>query len=237
MSEFGDILRERIVEIETHLRFISDLEASAVGRGTGVRTAPVESEPINILKSGFLVHLYNVVEAVMEKVLEEVAVAAKVHTPREWCDGLIQEWALGRVNLSRDLSVKDAETRFVGLVQEAIDRTAMTKLNIRRQSGNWSHVEMIKLANSLSCPLAVADPVRVAACEIVFEDGMAPMKYLRHKRNRLAHGNESFLSGAQHLPAARLAALRDPVVAYMLEIVASFDQYIEVKGFLYPRAP
>lgn len=237
MSEFGEILRERIVEIETHLRFIANLEASAVGRGTGVRTAPVDSEPINILKSGFLVHLYNVVEAVMEKVLEEVAIAAKVHAPREWCDGLIREWALGRVNLSRDLSVHDAETRFVGLVQEAIDRAAMTKLSIRRRSGNWSHEEVVQLANSLSCPLTVADPVRLAACESVFEDGMAPMKYLRHKRNRLAHGNESFLSGAQHLPATRLAELRDPVVAYMLQVVAAFDQYIVAKGFLHPKAP
>lgn len=237
MSEFGEILRERIVEIETHLTFITGLEASAVGRGTGVRTAPVNSEPVNILKSGFLVHLYNVVEAVMEKVLEEVAVAAEVHAPREWCDGLIREWALGRVNLSRDLSVHDAETRFVGLVQEAIDRMATTQLKIRRRSGNWSHEEVMQLAASLACPLTVADPVRVAACESVFEDGMPPMKYLRHKRNRLAHGNESFLSGAQHLPATRLAELRDPVVDYMVEVVASFDQYIVAKGFLYPKAP
>lgn len=237
MSEFGEILRERIVEIETHLTFIADLEASAVGRGTGVRTAPVDSEPVNILKSGFLVHLYNVVEAVMEKVLEEVAVAARVHTPKEWCDGLLREWALGRVNLSRDLSVHDAETRFVGLVQEAIDRLATTQLRIRRRSGNWSNDEVVELAASLACPLTVADPVRLAACESVFEDGMAPMKYLRHKRNRLAHGNESFLSGAQHLPATRLADLRDPVVAYMLSVVESFDQYIVTKGFLHPMAP
>lgn len=237
MSEFGEILRERIVEVETHLTFITGLEASAVGRGTGLRTAPVDSEPVNILKSGFLVHLCNVVEAVMEKVLEEVAVAAKVHTPKEWCDGLIREWALGRVKLSRDLSVHDAETRLVGLVQEAIDRMATTQLKIRRRSGNWSNDEVVQLAAALACPLTVADPVRVAACESVFEDAMAPMKYLRHKRNRLAHGNESFLSGAQHLPATRLAELRDPVVAYMLEVVASFDQYIVGKGFLHPTAP
>ena len=237
MSEFGEILRERIVELDTHLTFIAALEASAVGRGTGAHTAPVDSEPVNILKSGFLVHLYNVVEAVMEKVLEEVAVAAKVHTPREWCDGLIREWALGRVNLSRDLSVHDAETRFVGLVQEAIDRMAMTQLSIRRRSGNWSHDEVAQLAGSLTCPLTVAEPVRVAACVSVFEDGMPPMKYLRHKRNRLAHGNESFLSGARHMPATRLAELRDPVVAYMLDVVASFDLYIDRKGFLHPMGP
>ncbi|RAZ84457.1 MAE_28990/MAE_18760 family HEPN-like nuclease [Cereibacter johrii] len=237
MSEFGEILRGRIVEIETHLMFIADLEASAVGRGTGARTAPVDSEPVNILKSGFLVHLYNVVEAVMEKVLEEVAVAARVHTPKEWCDGLLREWALGRVNLSRDLSVHDAETRFVGLVQEAIDRLATTQLRIRRRSGNWSNDEVVELAASLACPLTVADSVRRAACESVFEDGMPPMKYLRHKRNRLAHGNESFLSGAQHLPATRLADLRGPVVDYMLSVVESFDQYIVTKGFLHPKAP
>ena len=237
MSEFSVILSERIVEIETHLRFITGLEASAVGRGTGTHIAPVDSEPVNILKSGFLVHLYNVVEAVMAKVLEEVAIAAAVHSPKEWCDGLLREWALGRVNLSRDLSVHDAEARFVVLVQEAIDRAALSNVSIRRRTGNWSHEEVVELASALACPLVISGPVHIAACENVFENQMSPMKYLRHKRNRLAHGNESFLDGARHIPSSRLAELRDPVINYMVEVVASFDQYIAVKSFLHQTAP
>jgi len=233
VSEFRVILNERIIELETHLNFITGLEASAVGRGTGVHTAPVDSEPVNILKSGFLVHLYNVVEAVMAKVLEEVAIAASVHPPKEWCDGLLREWALGRVNLSRDLSVRDAETRFVGLVQEAVDRVALSNLSIRRRTGNWSHEEVDELAAALACPMIIPEPVRVAACVNVFENQMPPMKYLRHKRNRLAHGNESFLDGARHIPSSRLAELRDPVVSYMVEVVACFDQYIGGKSFLH----
>jgi len=237
VSEFSVILSERIIEIETHLRFITELEASAVGRGTGIHTAPVDSEPVNILKSGFLVHLYNVVEAVMAKVLEEVAIAAAVHPPKEWCNGLLREWALGRVNLSRDLSVHDAETRFVVLVQEAIDRAALSNVSIRRRTGNWSHEEVVELATALGCPLVISGPVRTAACENVFENQMPPMKYLRHKRNRLAHGNESFLDGARHIPSSRLAELRDPVISYMVEVVASFDQYIVGKSFLHQTAP
>ena len=83
----------------------------------------------------------------------------------------------------------------------------------------------------------VPDLMQDADSRRIVEDGLAPMKYLRHKRNRLAHGNESFLLGARHLPAARLAELRDPVIAYMQAVTASFDQYIEARGFLHPKGP
>lgn len=235
MKEFRRVLDERKGELDTHLAFISQLEASATGHGSPPGAARIDTDAVNILKSGLLLHLYNVVEAVMSKVLEEIALAAQSHVPRNWCDGLLQEWAIGRVNLSRDILIQSAETRIVKLLHEAVERSAVTQVSIRRRSGNWSDNEIVKLAQALQCTLSISEPVNLAACETDFEDQKSPMNYIRHMRNQLAHGNLSFVEGARHLPSARLQELCDTVANYMKEVADAFDQYIDNQNFLLPQ--
>lgn len=236
MKEFRRVLDERRSELDSHLAFISQLEASATGHGPSAgATVRINTDSINILKSGLLLHLYNIVEAVMAKVLEEIALAAQSHVPRNWCDGLLQEWAVGRVNLSRDILIQSVEMRIVQLLHEAVERSALTQVSIRRRSGNWSDEEIVKLATALQCTLSIAEPIKLAACETEFEDQRPPMNYLRHMRNQLAHGNMSFVEGARHLPSARLQDLRDSVVNYMMEVADAFDQYIDNRSFLLPQ--
>ena len=231
MREYGRLLDERGREIDAHLTLVSRLEASAAGRGTGLGV-PIETEPVNILKSGLIVHLYNVVEAVMTKVAEEVVIAARVHRPREWCDGLLREWSRGRLNLRRDITIDTAEKRVFDLLVEAVDHRDVGLMSIGREAGNWSNKEIEKLASRLSCDLAIDPDIRRAACDDPFVDDFAPMRFLRHKRNRLAHGNESFVEGARSLTADRLGELRDPVMAYMDAVASSFDLYLDGKRFL-----
>lgn len=232
MRDFEQVLSERADEVQTHLSFIRALEAAATGRSDGAGALKVDAEPINILKSGFLVHLYNVVEAVMSKIMEEIAVSAKVHPPRMWCDGLLKEWARGRINLERELTVFQAEERMFDLLQETAERRPVERVRIRRRGGNWSHVEIESLAASVACQLDVSPEVRRAACEEVFENDLPPLKYIRDKRNRLAHGVDSFVDGAKHIPADRLDKLRRPVIDYMNEIAAAFTTYLDNESFL-----
>ena len=232
MRDFEQVLNERADEVATHLAFIQSLEAAATGRGSGEGIPRVEAEPINILKSGFLVHLYNVVEAVMSKVLEEIEVCAKVHPPRTWCDGLLNEWAKGRMNLKRDLTILQAEGRVFDLLKETADREAVESVPIRRKGGNWSHEQIEALAEAVSCDLHIRQNVWSEACDEPFENDLPPLKYIRAKRNRLAHGSESFVDGAKHIPAERLELLREPVLEYMREVVASFSTYLDENRFL-----
>jgi len=232
MRDFEFILEERADEVQTHLDFIRSLEAAATGRSEGGGMLRVDAEPINILKSGFLVHLYNVVEAVMTKALEEVEIAAKVYPPRKWRDGLLKEWAKARLNLKRDITAGQAEERVFDLLQEAAGRRVVDRLRIERKGGNWSHEEVQRITSAISCPLDINAAVETAACVQIFEDDLVPLKYIRAKRNRLAHGEESFVDGARHLTSDRLEALRAPVIDYMREVVASFNSYLDGEGFL-----
>lgn len=219
------------MEITAHLALVAQLEAAATGRGTGL-TAPIETEPVNILKSGYLVHLYNVVEAVMTKIIEEVAVAAQAHPPKNWSDGLLREWSRGRVNMKRDIEINKLEDRVFNLLIETADRGVVTRVPIGKESGNWADREISTLATKLGCQLTLSDDVEQAACAVPFSDGMAPMKFLRHKRNMLAHGNESFADSVSSFSTARLEELKEPAFNYMKAVTSSFDQYLDDEQFL-----
>lgn len=228
------ILNERKAEVESHLAFIDRLESSATGRSTGLGLGPSDSEPINILKSGLLVHLYNVVEAVMTKILEEIEIEAKTHSPDTWSDGLILEWARGRMNLKRELTVQQAENRVNSLIREAICRETLGSIKIRRKPGNWSHEEIAQVAEKLGCVLNIPGPTYKRACIAVFENDLSPMKYLRHKRNFLAHGNDSFVDAARHLSVDRLRELFEATSDYMREVSTAWAEYLDDKTFLAP---
>ncbi|MBA4052081.1 MAG: hypothetical protein C0472_09450 [Erythrobacter sp.] len=232
MRDFVVVFNERKAEVQSHLNFIQRLEDAATGRSEGLGIGPTDSEPINILKSGFLVHLYNVVEAVMTKVLEEIELEARSHLPGLWRDGLIREWARGRVNLTREMTVENAENRVNSLIREAISRDALGNVRIKRESGNWSHEQIERVAEKLECELNIPIDVRQRACIDLFENDLVPMKYLRHKRNFLAHGNESFVDAARHLSVARLTILNDATAGYMASVTAAFSDYLNSQRFL-----
>jgi hypothetical protein len=231
MRDFERILIEREVEITAHLNLVAQLEAAATGRGTGI-TAPIETEPVNILKSGYLVHLYNVVEAVMTLIIEEVSVSAQAHPPKTWSDGLLREWSRGRVNMKRDIEINKMEDRVFNLLVETASRKAVERVPIGKASGNWSNEEIASIATRLGCNLTIPAEVNQAACTQAFSNGMAPMKFLRHKRNMLAHGTESFADSARSFTTARLAELQAPAFEYMRAVVAAFDVYIDEELFL-----
>lgn len=234
MRDFSVVLNDRKAEVRSHLTFIQRLESAATGRSNGAGIGPSDSEPINILKSGLLVHLYNVIEAVMTKILEEVEIEARAHTPVNWRDGLIREWARGRVNLTREMTVQQAENRVETLVREAISRDNLGTIRIKRKPGNWSDVEIAQVAEKLECALNVPAQVYDRACISVFENDLSPMKYLRHKRNFLAHGNDSFVEAARHLSVERLSELFEATADYMGHVSTAFSEYLDNASFLQP---
>ena len=81
MRSYEELLSGRAGEIESHLSLIEELTAAAIARQGIANLQRVEMEHVDVLKSGFLVHLYNVVEAVMAKILEEVAADVTRYPP------------------------------------------------------------------------------------------------------------------------------------------------------------
>lgn len=60
------------------------------------------------------------------------------------------------------------------------------------------------------------------------------MKFVRHKRNRLAHGNENFATSAKSLAPSDLEKLYESVIAYISDVAESYTHYLDSKLFLRP---
>jgi len=230
-----ELLSGRADEIESHLSLIEELTEAAIARQGIANLRRVEMEHVDVLKSGFLVHLYNVVEAVMTKILEEVAADVIRYPPARWSSPVRTEWVRTRAGVERGIESDQRLKRTVKIVDEAIAGAVNVAFRVRYE-GNWSDSEITKVSERLGCPLQVAPDVERRACDERFQDDLAPMKYIRHKRNSLAHGNETFREGARQLGSRDLQRLRRAVVEYMESVSASFTGYLDGKSFLQENA-
>lgn len=235
MKAYEELLTARKSELDAHLTLITELNAAAIARQGVANLRVVETEHVEILKSGFLVHLYNVVEAVMDLILDELAAAAIIHPPGKWHRTVRTEWVRARAGIERGLESEQRLQRTMNILEEAIGEKVGVDFRVRRD-GNWANEEIDRISERLGCGLNVPAHIRDAACTVAFQDNMAPMKYVRHKRNRLAHGNETFGSGANLLTPNDLGRLRDPVLAYMSAIAVSYTHYLDGEAFLHQNA-
>ncbi|MCJ8517849.1 hypothetical protein ABID21_000636 [Pseudorhizobium tarimense] len=229
MREFEELFTLRCREVEKHLAFIEDLHESALNRSGG---RPVDTEHVNILKSGFLVHLYNVIESVMAKVIDDVAANTRAHNPHDWHDGVFIAWLRHRAATEQELDSSDRVERMVRVIAEASGRRQIGSTYIAKKESNWSHKEIRAIAETLTCRLAIREDVETQACVVHFMDQKPPMLYVRHMRNQLAHGNLSFVDAASALSTGQLEFLHGAVIEYMKDVVTSFNSYLDAKQFL-----
>ena len=235
MRSYEELLSGRTGEIESHLLLIKELTAAAIARQGIANLQRVEMEHVDVLKSGFLVHLYNVVEAVMTKILEEVAADVIRYPPAKWSSLVRTEWVRTRAGVEGGIESHQRLSRTVKVVDEAIEGAVNVAFRVSYER-NWSDAEITKVSDRLGCSLQVNSEVVRRACHERFQDDFAPMQYIRHKRNSLAHGNETFREGARQLSSQDLQRLRCTVVEYMESVSTSFTSYLETRSFLQENA-
>ena len=214
-----------------HMALIAELNDASIARCGLGKLKEVEAEHVEILKSGFLVHLYNVVEAVMNLILLEVAQCAARYPPARWSHLVRTEWVRTRAGVEVQLESDKRLSRSKEMLDETINDETGVTFRIAAK-GNWSHKEIERVSNRLGCTLNVEQKCNELACDIPFQDDMAPMKYVRHKRNRLSHGDETFGSGANQLSPDDLRRLQRPVLDYMTAVVASYNRFLDDEAFL-----
>ena len=171
----------------------------------------------------------------MTKILEEVTADVVRYPPAKWSRSVRTEWVRTRAGVERGIESDLRLSRTVKIGDEAIEGTVNVAFRVRYE-GNWSDSEIRKVSKRLGCSLQVTPDVVRRACDERFQDDLAPMKYIRHKRNSLAHGNETFREGARQLSSGDLQRLRRTVVEYMESVSASFTGYLEGKSFLQENA-
>ena len=230
MNHVEIYLRERIDEMSQHLALLRRLDTRAA-EGVENPDQRVEVRQVLILKSSVLVHLYNIVEATMNRALDKIAENASRYHPKNYTDAFLEEWmrksAGTHDGASPDKLLKNATTAARQLVQNE----DWNSLTINRGYGNWDDIRISRLSARLGVQLHIDETVRRHASEH-YRNGESRFVYLRNKRNGLAHGFETFEDGANDRTADELTDLAKKVLDFMLEVIKCFDAFDQAEGFL-----
>lgn len=177
-----------------------------------------------IMKSNFLLMLYNLVEATFTTGMLEIYEQVKQ-------DGCSYESLIDEVQkIWRDYKVREVYKAESGLnvytnrvkkiVEDITQSTPliMTKgmLNI---NGNLNAKQIKDICDRHRIRYRVTDDQRI-------------LEKVKSKRNSLAHGDESFSHCARDLTLSDLETIKDTVLLFISEILNGMDQYFDEKQYL-----
>lgn len=234
MREIRSYLGQRSEEMDHHLSLLYMLDRrtrESSGAGDQLR---VEVRQVLILKSSILVHLYNIVEATMNQVLDEVARQVSTYHPKMYTEAFFKEWIRYSAGTNDSAGPEKLLEKVTATGQDLISEDGWTEMRIIRGSGNWDDKEIQRIAGRLDIVLDI-DPEIARAASENFSNDESRLTYLRRRRNSLAHGHSTFEEGAQDRTYDELVELAKVVLKYVREVIECFERFVDVDGYLETR--
>lgn len=234
MRDVINYLSERELEFNRHLSLARSLERR-VDQITEGGDIDVEVRHINTLKSGLLIHLYNIVEAIATRTMEVVGRTVVTEHPKNWTEPVMKEWVRATIWSGEDRVGEAAVTRFTRASAVLASGGIPEAFVVKSEPGSWNDKAIEKVARRLGCQLALTDDVKRAACEPRYRDESSAMAYLAQRRNAIAHGATTFEDGAYDLTLDELSELARRVLPFLREVTTSYETFLADKGYLAAR--
>ena len=210
------LFEERKRELEFYFSILLDIDSG----NPNVQTID-NSAFFKILKSNFILMLYNMIESCVVSGIMEIYDELK----RDACsyDEVIEEiktiWR-NRIIAEAYSSRQSKQSTYEKKVEEIINTIAtktpifLTKIELNSIAGN---LDANKIKN-------ICDKHRI---RYVIEGETENLKTVRQKRNSLAHGDVSFSDCARDLTMAELEKMKDDVLVFMQNILDGMKRYYD----------
>lgn len=234
MREVLEYFDERESEFGRHLSVARLLEAR-VDDVVGDEDGQVEIRHVNTLKSGLLIHLYNIVEAVTTRTMEVVGQTVVTEKPKLWTEAVLKEWVRAAIWDGEDRLGEGAVTRLARIGGVLASGEAPDAFMIKGEPGSWDDVAIKRVAERLGCRLVLSRAIKRAAFEPVYLNEMTAMKYLASRRNAIAHGATTFEEGARDHTLDEIAELAGRVLPFLKAVAESYEAFLDAKGYLAPQ--
>lgn len=231
MIDVLSYLDEREEEFARHLSIARMLEArvDAATDGSGIH---VEVRHINTLKSGLLIHLYNIVEAVTTRTLATVGQTVVADRPKLWTQAVLREWVRSEI-WGGDERIGDAAlTRLTEVSGALASGHSPAAFKVKGEPGSWDDKAIKKVAERLGCTITLTEEISRGAYEKVYRDDSTALKYLATRRNAIAHGSSTFEDGANDLTLDELERLAVRVLPYLRAVSESYQAFLSGKVYL-----
>lgn len=193
---------------------------------------------INTMKSGLIVHLYNIEEAIMSEALSHLGGALGSSDPRRWTESSLREWLRESV-VGRIAESNNEEGRL-----ETVYRTSSLLMKevtlgpqlLKKPSGSWDDKGIALFSRRMNVTFDMPPEMwqRIAASPAYGDK--TPMQFLADRRNAIAHGRRSFEDGASDLRLVDIRTLADIVLDYMGYAADAFQTHVDTDAHLVPAA-
>jgi hypothetical protein len=224
----NDALHARKAELEEHIALAKALdltlfEGDTVAIGDTILSA---SHLLNI-KSGLIVHLYNIVEAIMTRTMEEVGRAVLNTDPVDWSNQALREW----LRFSASINIEGTEDTRLEVVHHAalklLAKETINELKFKKPSGTWSDKVIYAFSQRLNVHFPLNRDIARIISPLQKYGDQSPLVFLAERRNAIAHGRRSFEEGANDLTLNDIQELATLTIEYLEFAVDAFQQYIE----------
>ncbi len=192
----------------------------------------IEVRHINTMKSGLLIHLYNIVEAVSTQTLEHVGEILASENPRLWTEKSLKEWVRSEFRNSEARLGDKALKNLTKLSGQLVSGEKVSPFTVKGVPGSWDDNAIKKIASRLGCELILSTDIKKMVDEKVYINRTTAMMYLASRRNDIAHGNITFEDGAKDLTLAEVKKLSERVLPFLEAVTLSYKKFLDEKMYL-----
>ena len=236
MTTLLTTLSERKDEFMSHLGLAQAMEGRLLeGESVSIGETALTVRHLMTIKSGLIVHLYNIVEALMSRAIEEVGGAVKASPPDKWSISTLKEW----LRFSASIGLDGNEDSRLEVVHKAALRLLMVepieRLRFKKPSGTWSDKVIFEFSKRLIVALNTPPELIIKIKKNATYGDKSPLEFLADRRNAIAHGRQTFERGAVDLSLSDIKNLADVTIEYMEHVVTAFQAFVDNKDYLAVR--
>ncbi len=190
---------------------------------------------INTIKSGLIVHLYNIEEAIMSQTLKLLGRALGSSDPRKWTEHSLKEWL--RESIVSRITEGDEDGRLATVFQKSsllLTQTAMGQQILKKPPGTWDDKAIAKFIRRMNVTFQMPPEMWSKIAATPKYGDMTPLQFLADRRNSIAHGRRSFEEGAGDLILTDIHDLASITLDYLSYTVDAFQKHVEENAHLVP---
>ena len=234
MDDFHKVFEERLKEIECYLELLDGLEKQ-VQQGIprfGNDGTKITTEQKKILYSSVYLQLYSLVEATISGCLRAFcqAIVNKNYHPHQLSIKIRSEWVRFVVQTHTDMNYDNRLKNALNLCDLLLEPISILEVE-KGGGGNWDDEEIYKLIQRLGLSIKISRQTE-ANIKRPFKDGKGALFLVKDIRNKLSHGNISFVECAEDITVGDLRELTNRTSVYLREVVIGFKKSIDTDEFL-----
>lgn len=236
MTTLATDLATRREEFDAHFALARALEDRMM-LDASLGSISLSVRHINTIKSGLIVHLYNIEEAMMSQALQYLGAALGAVDPRKWTEHSLREWL--RESIVSRTTEGNEDGRLVTVYETSsllLTQSILGPQKLKKPSGTWDDKLIAKFVGRMNVVFNLPAEMwtRIAASPEYGDK--TPLQFLANRRNAIAHGRRSFEDGASDLGLTEIRKLADVTLDYMSHAAGAFQAHIDNSAHLVPAA-